>query len=171
MQQILSSLRETSMSRNTPAAVARLLRQEAGFGCCVCGTPILQYHHIVEWADEQHFRPQDMMVLCPTHHDQATKGAMPEVEQRQYKAAPNNIKRGLVDGTLKVRQDYCAASFGSVMMVGEGTFLQMDGKNVLGFNIEDQHLKSRFRSLASRTNCCWKSTETSGSRATHCLGT
>jgi hypothetical protein len=29
----------------------------------------------VEWAEEEHFRPEDMMVLCPLHHDQATKGA------------------------------------------------------------------------------------------------
>src|SRR5450755_2216738 len=80
--------------KSLPAAVARQLRQEAGFGCCKCGTPILQYHHIVEWAEEEHFRPEDMMVLCPLHHDQATKGAMPAIEQRQMKSAPHNIQRG-----------------------------------------------------------------------------
>ena len=88
----------TDMSRKTPAAIARQLRREAGFGCCACGLPIIQYHHIVEWSEDQHFRTQDMMVLCPLHHDQATKGAMPEAEQRRFKAKPYNVQRGLAQG-------------------------------------------------------------------------
>jgi hypothetical protein len=36
-------------------------------------------------SEDQHFRPEDMMVLCPTHHNQATKGAMPVGEQREFK--------------------------------------------------------------------------------------
>ena len=37
---IIPSYNPLLMARNTPAAVARQLRQEAGFGCCVCGNPI-----------------------------------------------------------------------------------------------------------------------------------
>ena len=82
-------------TRNTPDPIKRQLRQEAAFGCCVCGFPILQYHHIVQWKDDQHFRPEDMMVLCPNDHDRATKGAFPEAEQRRWKANPYNKERGL----------------------------------------------------------------------------
>ncbi len=135
--------------RNIPAAVARQLRQEARFGCCACGVPIIQYHHIVEWAKDQHFRPEDMMALCPTHHDQATKRAMPEPEQRQLKAKPHNIQRGLAKGLLAVRQDYCAANFGSVTVVGEGTFLRIDGENILGFHIGDGNLELSLRLFSS----------------------
>jgi hypothetical protein len=46
------------MRPKIPAAVARQLRQEAGFGRCCCGVPILQYHHIIPWAAEAHFRPE-----------------------------------------------------------------------------------------------------------------
>jgi hypothetical protein len=129
------------MARNTPAAIARQLRQEAGFGCCLCGNPILQYHHIVQWADDQHFRAEDMMVLCPLHHDQVTKGAMPEAEQRQFKANPKNIERGFANGLLAVKQDYCAADLGSVTVVGEGTFLEIDGQPILGFNLGNNNLE------------------------------
>ena len=133
------------VSRNIPAAVARRLRQEAGFGCCECGNPILQYHHIVEWSEDQHFRPEDMMVLCPTHHDKATKGAMPEAEQRRLKANPHNIQRGLAKGLLAVKQDYCAANFGSVTVIGDGPFLRMNGEDILGFNIGDNNLQISLR--------------------------
>src|ERR1700681_1547453 len=127
-------------TRGTPAPVARQLRQAAGFGCCSCGLPIIQYHHIVEWSVDKHFRSEDMMVLCPTHHHQATAGAMPESEQRALKARPFNIENGFVKGKLQVRQDYCAADFGSVTVVGEGWFLSIDGEDLLGFHIRDGNL-------------------------------
>jgi hypothetical protein len=138
-------------SRHPPAAVTRALRKEAGFGCCSCGTPILQYHHIVEWADDHHFRSEDMMVLCPLHHDQATKGAMPEAEQRRLKANPWNIRHNRARGNLAIRQDYCAAGFGSVSWVGEGTFLRIDGEDMLGFNLGDGNLEVSLR-LFSQTD-------------------
>jgi hypothetical protein len=130
---------------STPDPVARQLRQEAGFGCCVCGNPILQYHHIVEWAAEPHFRVADMMVLCPLHHDQATKKAMPEDEQRKFKARPRNIVAGLAKGLLAVRQDYCAADFGSITVVGDGTFLRIGGEDIVGFHLEDGNIQISLR--------------------------
>jgi hypothetical protein len=133
------------MARNVPERIARQLRQEAGFGCCVCGMPIIQYHHIVEWAVEKHFRTIDMMVLCPTHHDQATKGAMPEAEQRHYKSNPENIRRGFAKGPLEVRQDYCAAEIGSVTVVGEGTFLRIAGEDIFGMHMGTGNLEISLR--------------------------
>ena len=44
--------------RDIPDRIKRQLRQEAGFGCCKCGFPIYDYHHIVEFSEEKHFRPQ-----------------------------------------------------------------------------------------------------------------
>jgi hypothetical protein len=119
----------------------RQLRREAGFGCCVCGNPIIQYHHIIEWSKDQHFRPEDMMVLCPTHHDKATKHAMPEVEQRRFKAKPQNIERGLVDGKLAIKQDYCALEVGSVMVVGEGPFIKIDGEDILALYLGERNFE------------------------------
>lgn len=124
-----------------PADIARQLRREAGFGCCKCGTPILQYHHIVTWSSDQHYRPQDMMVLCPLHHDQATKGAMPISEQRQLKASPFNIRNCHAKGLLEVKQDYCAADLGTITVVGEGCFLRILGQEILSLSLSDQNLE------------------------------
>lgn len=91
------------------------------------------------------------MVLCPLHHDQATKGAMPEAEQRRFKANPCNIQRGLAQGLLKVSQDYCAANFGSVTIVGEGPFVRIDGENIQSFHIGPGNLEISLR-LFSKTD-------------------
>lgn len=130
-----------AMTRKTPSSVARQLRQEAGFGCCVCGSPIIQYHHIIEWSDEEHFRPEDMMALCPLCHDRATKGAMPKEEQRKHKKEPHNINRGYANGLLAIRQDYCAAQLGSITVVGEGTFLRCNGEDMFGLWMGEGNLE------------------------------
>ena len=120
---------------HAPLPIKRQLRQEAGFGCCVCGCPIIQYHHIIEWSEDHHFRPDDMMVLCPLHHDQATKGAMPEIEQREFKKNPLNVRNNRVRGRLAIKQDYCAADMGSITIVGSGTFLKMSGEEIIGLTL------------------------------------
>jgi hypothetical protein len=129
------------MARTTPAQVARQLRQEAGFGCCLCGNPIFQYHHIVRWADDQHFRPEDMMVLCPNHHGMATKAAMPEDVQRKYKSSPKNILDKRARGKLEVYQKYCAIKIGTMTLVNEGPFLRIDKNDLLACYLSDGKLE------------------------------
>ena len=52
------------------------------------------------------------MLLCPFHHDATTKGALLEDAQRAAKAAPRNLREGLVMGELAINQSYLAVSVG-----------------------------------------------------------
>ena len=126
----------------TPDPIKRILRQEAGFGCCKCGLPILDYHHIVEYAVRPHFDPADMMVLCPNHHREATVGAMQEPEQRRYKAQPANRKRGYVSGLLKVNQTICSVRVGSVELIYPGVKFSVDDDQLMALSIgPDQNIQ------------------------------
>ncbi len=83
---------------NTPANVERQLRQEAGFGCALCGHPYLEYHHILPFSEEAHFRPQDMVAVCGNcHRFLETQG-----RDRQYaiKTSPKNVNEGEFRGLL-----------------------------------------------------------------------
>ncbi len=48
--------------------------------------------------------PQDIMILCPISHHEATVEAMTEDEQRFYKLHPFNIERKYGQGKLKINQ-------------------------------------------------------------------
>ena len=61
------------LSRTVPPEVARHLRAEAGFGCAVCGCPILEYHHIIPWAERMHYEVEHMVALCRNHHQETGK--------------------------------------------------------------------------------------------------
>jgi len=115
----------------TPSEVKRRLRQRARFGCCRCGLPIYQYHHIIPYSEDQHFRVEDMMLLCPLCHDMATKGVFSEAQQREMQASPFNVRRGLAGGMLYTKQEYCAVLAGGVLLVGEGPVIVADGEPLL----------------------------------------
>jgi hypothetical protein len=123
-----------------PATVKQQLRKESGYGCCICGFPVIQYQHIIPWAVEAHFRPEDMMALCPAHHDEADKGPMAEEEQRKHKAHPYNIARGYVGGQLRINQGYAGLSFGGggVLFVGNGSSIRVDGHTLLKIEAGEQ---------------------------------
>ncbi len=56
-----------------PAEVARVLRAEVGFGCAICGNPIIEYHHIIPWAERNHFEAEHMVAVCRNHHHELGK--------------------------------------------------------------------------------------------------
>ncbi len=83
----------------TPAAVERELRQEAGFGCAKCGHPYIEYHHIVPYAEDQHFRPEDMLALCGNCHPALSK--LGRDRQYEIKRDPHNVRANLFRGALE----------------------------------------------------------------------
>lgn len=117
--------------RKPPAHIKRQLRQEAGFGCCICSYPFYEYHHITEFAQAPHHDPKDMMVLCPNHHHQATVHALEEADQRRWKLNPFNMDRDFSDGQLTVNTDITAIEVGSNIFFGDGFKLVVDDEPLL----------------------------------------
>ncbi|NVK85677.1 MAG: hypothetical protein HWE21_15235 [Cytophagia bacterium] len=115
-----------------PSDVKRSLRQEAGFGCCKCGRPIIEYHHILPYTeDDPHFRIKDMMCLCPYCHHEATVGAMTMQEQRDLKSNPINIINDRAEGHLKVNQDLLMITLGNNQFLTENAIITVDGNNLI----------------------------------------
>jgi trigger factor len=135
----------------TPDPVKRQLRQRGGYGCCRCGFAIYQYHHIIPYSAEPHFRVEDMMILCPNCHSMATDGALTIDEQRAIQQEPYNLRRGYASGAMKVNQPYCAVAAGGVLLVGNGPLITADefplltleaghgGEMLLSINLMDEH--------------------------------
>lgn len=62
------------LSRNIPSDVKREVRQKCGFGCVICHHAIIQYHHLSPgYANVRIHDPNEIVLLCPTHHQQADK--------------------------------------------------------------------------------------------------
>jgi len=133
---------------NIPEQTKRVVRQQAGFGCCKCGFPIIEYHHIIKDSPS----PDEIMLLCPIHHHEATVGAMLEDEQRLYKKNPINIKKGFVEGRLKIIQKTPAVNIGSNQFIGTGDFLLVDGESLLSIEAPENRLELSVRLYDQKDN-------------------
>jgi len=132
------------MSKNSPqnrpaipANVAIALRQEACFGCCKCGNPIIQYHHIVEYSEDPHFRPADMMVLCPACHEFVTHAKVSEDIQREWKSKPYNSTYKHPGGLLYHEQKNPEIRLGNVLMRNCPLCLVVDEECIIGMRQDE----------------------------------
>ena len=120
-----------------PEHVKRVVRQDAGFGCCKCGNPIVQYHHIVPRSED----PAEIMTLCPNCHHEATTGAMTKAEQYQHKSHPFNIQQEFVEGKLKVNHELPVITIGSNQFIGDGDFILVDQESLLSLRVNSGRLE------------------------------
>lgn len=119
-----------------PEAVARQLRQEAGYGCARCGFPFVEYHHIVPWTEEHHFRASDMVAVCPNCHVAFDRDAVSRERQYEIKHDPYNIRNGMVNGSL-VYDGAGGISIGGNIFTGTQYYIAYDGKLMLGYGVND----------------------------------
>jgi len=77
-----------------PESVKRDVRQRCGFGCIICGLPIVEYDHLEEWATVKEHTVANIVLLCPRHHAEKTKGLLTREQVEANAARPFNIKNG-----------------------------------------------------------------------------
>lgn len=77
-----------------PGRIKRKVRQRCGFGCVICGFPIYHYDHIPGYANVRRHRAEELTLLCATHHDEKTRGFMPNSVVIEANKNPHNIVHG-----------------------------------------------------------------------------
>jgi hypothetical protein len=123
------------VGRKIPTGIRRKLRQEAFFGCAKCGSPILQYHHIVQFAKKQHHDPDHMIALCPTCHQ--SLGKMRRERCYALKANPFNKRSGMIRGELGTDNDTTSFLVGSCTYVDTPIVFAYYETPIIRYSIED----------------------------------
>lgn len=129
----------SKLKRHIPQQIKRLLRQESGFGCCVCGSSILEYHHIIRWSKIKKHDAQHMMAICPTCHNSIE--SYPLEHQYFLKNNPFNLQNDeRKNGRLIISQGICAVSTGDIILIGDGPLLSSNGINLLEIYVNEINL-------------------------------
>jgi len=76
-----------------PETIKRSVRARCGFGCVICGSPIFEYDHIVEYSKVLAHDEDNITLLCKSHHDMKTSGRMNPRFLRSANQNPCNSKR------------------------------------------------------------------------------
>lgn len=119
----------------TPKEVERSLRREAGFGCAKCGHPYIEYHHIVPFASDKHFRVEDMVAVCGNCHPEISGFGL----GRQYriKSNPFNISRGVFSGALSFDRAVLDFDIGNLRVINTPILLQAFDTPLISCRIDE----------------------------------
>ncbi|WP_336959168.1 HNH endonuclease signature motif containing protein [Chryseobacterium contaminans] len=82
------------MSEMRPAIgpeIKRIVRQRCGFGCIICGSPIIDYDHIEEYHIVKKHEAENITLLCPNHHREKTLGRLPKEKVIKANENPYNL--------------------------------------------------------------------------------
>jgi hypothetical protein len=113
------------------------LRREVNFGCAVCGSPYLKYHHFdPAYSESPHQNPAGMIALCATHSDFADRGRFSVDELRELKrnpflSSPEVVARDF--GWLRNELILLAGGF----YVNPRVFLRLEGRDIIWFNRDE----------------------------------
>lgn len=128
--------------------IKREVRRRCGFGCIVCGIPMFDYHHIVDYAIVQKHEAENIVLVCPNHHAGPTRRRVSEATIRHYAASPVNIGRqttGTYVNLMVGRQGSFEAGgrifeFDFAQSGGRYDAINVAGKTFVGLTCEDDHL-------------------------------
>ncbi|MFC7345575.1 HNH endonuclease signature motif containing protein [Chryseobacterium zhengzhouense] len=76
-----------------PDPIAREVRQRCGFGCVICGCPIVDYEHMLEWAQVKRHVADEITLLCPDHHRAKTARRLPLDKIIEANRNPYNLRQ------------------------------------------------------------------------------
>jgi hypothetical protein len=116
----------TSRCRNAPAEIKRRLRQEAFFGCCMCGNPLIENAHIIDYSITKQFPLEDMLALCPNCHEEADLGHIPKHVLRDVKQMPFNKNSSYIKKRFVVTGQDLVVNTGSSRFVNTERIFAVD---------------------------------------------
>ena len=135
-----------------PKEVKREVRQRCGFGCVICGIPLCEYEHMLEWAAVRRHVASEITLLCPQHHAEKSRGLLPIEDVIKANETPYNLQKGVA------KNHFFHYSGNNVQVIlGDNIFryynlkqdsffapLVVDGLAIVGFRVEDDKLLLNF---------------------------
>lgn len=135
-----------------PAEIKREVRQRCGFGCVICGFPLYEYEHMMEWAEVQRHVADEITLLCREHHGMKTNGLLPKEDVLKANSNPYNLQKGVSKNVMLYYSGKDVAFY-----LGDSCFkfeglpnnaffapLVIDGLAMVGFRVEDDKLLLNF---------------------------
>jgi hypothetical protein len=125
------------MSTNNiaPLQIQTQLRKAAFYGCAICGSPILEYVHIVPYRNIQAFLPENMVALCPYHSMRYDLSEISESTLRSAKADPYNKVHQ--QDTFSISSQEMYVNVGKRIFVNTSRILVVDDFDIISIKRED----------------------------------
>ena len=117
------------MQRKPPAHICRKLQEEVNYGCPICGSPFLTWHHFdPPWIEYPHHNPEGMIALCAEHAKMADAGIYTKDQLKYYKATP--VIKGKISALWPWEPENVVFLMGGSIFFGVRPLLTLQQKKV-----------------------------------------
>ncbi|MCX5014773.1 hypothetical protein OG765_27840 [Streptomyces sp. NBC_00555] len=130
----------------------RDIRQRCGFGCVICGLPLYEYEHMLEWSKSKRHVADEITLLCNLHHAEKARGFLSTADVRRANENPANLRSGISSPyNLHFSGETCRISMGGNEALHEfrhspvANALVISGSPVVKFEQVDGHLLLSLR--------------------------
>lgn len=76
-----------------PSPTKAAVRRACGFGCIICGAPLIEYDHVTNWAECLEHEVDNLALLCPIHHAKKTRKFLSRQAVIDARSSPVNATR------------------------------------------------------------------------------
>lgn len=126
------------LPRTIPELVKRLVRQNSGFGCVICGTAICEYEHVdPEWHEAKEHNAEQITLLCGSCHSKKTRGIYSTEKVKEAMRSPKCKSNGFTFDYLDfgiLPKVY----FGRTLFYSQKSIISIDGNDILSLTQPSQ---------------------------------
>jgi hypothetical protein len=83
-------LTNTVVIGGTPLPIQNQLKKDSGYGCSICGCPLLEYVQINPSNNASGYLVENMTAICPNHNQEFSKYEISHAQLFDFKANPHN---------------------------------------------------------------------------------
>jgi hypothetical protein len=141
------------LSRKIDDKIKYKVRRRCCFGCVICGSSIIQYHHFEPQFSEAKFHSEKgITILCGTCHDKTHKGIISQKKILEANSNPYCKKNQNAKDIFYLGNTTIPVKFGSSTIHAK-TILMYDNSIIIGFkNSESSGSPIRFNAVFTDKN-------------------
>lgn len=114
------------------------MRQQAGFGCVICGTAICEYEHIdPEWHEAKEHIADKITLLCGSCHSKKTRGIFSREKIIEAMGNPICKSKGFTFDYLDLGK-MPIVYFGKTLFYSHKSILSIDNHDILSLSAPEQ---------------------------------
>jgi hypothetical protein len=126
------------LKRYIPADIRRAVRQRCGFGCVVCGCPIVDYDHFdPAFKDAESHDANGITLLCGTCHGKKNRKLLSNDEVRRNNANPRARQNGFIRDAVFLGPSVPLVRFGGAVFLSE-QIVACDDEILFGFSAAEE---------------------------------
>ncbi|GAP98592.1 hypothetical protein [Leptolyngbya sp. NIES-2104] len=126
------SVNQYGLERDIPDSVKRVVRQECGNGCVICGKLPYEYEHFdPPYKDACEHKAEGIALLCSSHHTDKSAGRLSVQTIKKRRSKPYNQGQSAI-WTHHLTEDILFLDVGGNILHGHSVGLSINGTVIIG---------------------------------------